>query len=111
MDLGGPVWHASVRSLQPVGDRTLRRMSATVLEGVGDPRLGEWFQRETAMHHRRRLSIAEEAVVGPVVDVRGTDEARRRAVALGDLLRLVPDEILVDEIGRSGAVQEENSGY
>ena len=33
-------------------------------------------------HIRRRLSAAEEARVGPVVDIRGTEEARRRYLAV-----------------------------
>lgn len=42
-----------------------------------------------AFHLRRRLSIREAAEVGPVIDVRGTDEAGRR---LGAIWRFVPDE-------------------
>ena len=100
MGLGGPVWHASVRSLRPVPERELRRMTATVLDGVGDRRRGEWFQRETAIHHRRRLSAAEEAVVGPVVDVRGTPEAVARYGPLAELglLSMMTADVLADEL-------------
>jgi len=81
LELGGPVWHASVRD--PTG-----RLSADALEarareelaGVGDPSLGEWMELGDVgvLHIRRRLSVDEAPSVGPVVDVRGTWEATRR---------------------------------
>lgn len=55
-----------------------------------------------AFHVRRRLSVAEERAVGPAVDIRGTDEARARAAALGGLLRFAPPDMLADEIGSAG---------
>jgi hypothetical protein len=49
---------------------------------------------------RRRLSEREELLVGPAVDVRGTDEAMRRALLLPpDRLALVPDWLLLEELG------------
>ncbi len=51
-------------------------------------------------HLRRRLTDAEAAPIGPVLDVRGTPEAHRRLRALPrKLLRLVPAEALADEAG------------
>jgi hypothetical protein len=101
MNLGGPVWHASVRSLRLVPERELARMAAKVLDGVGDRRRGEWAAHEGQfLHLRRRLSAAEEAVVGPVMDVRGADEARRRALAVpADFLALAPADIVDEELG------------
>lgn len=57
-----------------------------VLAGVGDASLGEWAEAgERAWHVRRRLSAAEEALVGPALDRRGTDEYERRlAAAMAD---------------------------
>jgi hypothetical protein len=70
------------------------------LGGVGDASLGEWREwTGKAFHIRRRLSAAEERRSGlTVVDVRGTPEAARRAESLGDLLRLVPPQVLADEV-------------
>jgi hypothetical protein len=102
MGLGGPVWHASVRSLRLLPERELARMAGRVLDGVGDGRRGEWTHRLGAFHHlRRRLAAAEEATVGPVVDVRCTPEAVRRSGPLAELglLALVPGEVLADELG------------
>jgi hypothetical protein len=52
-----------------------------------------------AFHVRRRLSASEEAHVGPVLDIRRTGEAVRRAERLGSLLALAPAEVLADELG------------
>lgn len=49
------------------------------LSGVGDAAAGEWREiGEKAVHLRRRLTVDEAALVGGVVDVRGTAEAMRR---------------------------------
>lgn len=56
---------------------------------------------ERAFHVRRRLSGAEQAKVGPALDIRRTDEARRRASRLGGMLDLAPPEVLADEIGEA----------
>lgn len=74
-------------------------MANKVLEGVGDKRLGEWVERHESIHVRRRLSASEQLLVGPVVDIRGTDEARQRALVLGDRLRFAPAEVLAEELG------------
>lgn len=74
------MWHASVSH----PNRRIRRKAAEkVLQGVGDPSLGEWHdEREKAYHIRRRLSEREVLAVGPVVDVRGTQEADDRVSRL-----------------------------
>ncbi len=52
-----------------------------------------------AFHLRRRLTASEGKRTGPVADIRGTAEARRRAETLGALLRLAPPEVLAEELG------------
>lgn len=53
------------------------------LAGVGDPTLGEWHEwTGKAYHVRRRLTPEEQQSVGPVVDVRRTEEGFGRARAL-----------------------------
>lgn len=74
--------------------------AAAALDGLGDPALGEWHEWSgRAYHIRRRLTSVEQERVGPVVDIRRTSEAKRRATALGNLLAYVPSEVLADEIG------------
>lgn len=74
------MWHASISShgvAVPVD--ALRRAAHAELAGVGDSTLGEWEEvGEVAFHLRRRLTPAEQAHVGPAVDVRGTWEATKR---------------------------------
>jgi hypothetical protein len=84
MGFGGPVWHCSVSR----GDRTSQRLEAlSVLAGVGDPVAGEWWEvGELATHLRRRLTDAEATSIGPVVDVRGTEEATKRMKAIWSYL-------------------------
>lgn len=56
--------------------------------------------RKTALHVRRRLSVTEVAMVGPVEDIRRTPEARERYLALPEEIRLIlPEEIVRDEVG------------
>jgi hypothetical protein len=100
MNLGGPVWHASVATSGIAIPALLETEARRQLAGVGDPAAGEWTEwTGRAFHLRRRLGAREMPRVGPVVDVRGTPEARRRAARLGDLLRYVPAEVLNDELG------------
>lgn len=79
------MWHASVGKS---GDAASRRLKAlTVLAGVGDASLGEWFSDSpVASHVRRRLSESEAALIGPVVDVRGTDEGASRVSRMAQYL-------------------------
>ena len=95
------MWHVSVSPQQtPLGVATLERVARKEIEGVGDASLGEWMELTgKAFHLRRRLSEVEAVNVGPVVDIRRTPEAARRARALGDRLRFVPPEVWADEIG------------
>ncbi len=54
-------------------------MALAALGGVGDAAAGEWIEfTGFAFHIRRRLTQSEAAEVGPVIDVRGTSEARWR---------------------------------
>lgn len=82
-----------------VSKSTLLRIANRVLDGVGDPGLGEWVEHHKALHVRRRLTEAEALITGPVLDIRRTDEARQRSLALGSRLRFVPAEILENELG------------
>src|SRR5260221_8139800 len=64
------------------------------------PGPGEWTEwTGVAFHLRRRLTASEGKRTGPVADIRGTAEARRRAETLGALLRLAPPEVLAEELG------------
>ena len=101
MNLGGPVWHASVAGsiLKAALEREVERQ----LFGVGDASLGEWREwTGKAFHIRRRLSEREQRTVGPVEDIRRSDEARMRAGRVADRLRLAPPEVLEDELGLAG---------
>lgn len=74
------MWHASVASQQIfLPDEELRRIAFKLLDGYGDAAAGEWEEKgASAFHLRRRLTDVEAELVGPVVDVRGTQEASRR---------------------------------
>jgi|SRR5882724_9397413 len=94
MNLGGPVWHASVAG--SLVKAVLESEAARQLAGVG-----EWREPgEKAFHIRRRLTAREQRLVGPVVDIRRSGEARMRAARLGGLLALAPPEVLAEEIGK-----------
>jgi hypothetical protein len=101
MNLGGPVWHASVAGEGRLWtERLLEAEAERQLAGVGDAELGEWREwTGYAFHIRRRLTRREQRGVGPVVDVRRTPEAFARAARLGELLRMAPPEVLADELG------------
>ena len=97
MELGGPVWHASVAG--SILKAVLEREAERQLLGVGDASAGEWREwTGKAFHIRRRLSDREQRSVGPVEDIRGSDEARMRASRLGGLLALAPPEVLAEEL-------------
>lgn len=80
MQLGGPVWHASIMPRAVwVGYEDLERAAHGLLDGVGDRALGEWTEwTGRALHVRRRLTEQEAKKVGRVVDIRGTREAVER---------------------------------
>jgi len=58
----------------------MRGIAYRELSGVGDAQLGEWTNASPrAFHLRRRLSLQEESIIGPAVDIRGdTAEVERR---------------------------------
>jgi hypothetical protein len=102
MGLGGPVWHVSVHPLRAFyGQVMCARRAEQALAGLGDAGLGEWREwTGFAFHLRRRLSVVEQSRVGPVVDVRRTPEALRRAARIpAQLLAQMPADVLADEIG------------
>ncbi len=84
------MWHASVSSLEMrMSAATLQAEAFRALGGVGDPRAGEWEEwTGRAFHLRRRLNKTEEELVGPAVDIRGTDELDAR---LRRVRHLLPD--------------------
>jgi hypothetical protein len=54
-------------------------MAREELEGVGDPSLGEWEEvTPVAYHLRRRISEKEQKKIGEAIDIRGTDEEKKR---------------------------------
>lgn len=82
------------------GATLCERRAEKELAGLGDPTLGEWREwTGRAFHLKRRLTSDEQARVGPVLDIRRTVEAARRAAALGSRLNLAPPEVLADEVG------------
>jgi hypothetical protein len=98
MNLGGPVWHASVAG--SLIKAVLESEAERQLAGVGDAPLGEWREvGQKAVHIRRRLTAREQRLVGPVMDIRRSDEAKMRAARLGARLSMVPAEVLTEEIG------------
>lgn len=100
LELGGPVWHVSVAAPGLAIPAMLEQECRRQLVGVGDASLGEWTEWSgRAFHLRRRLSVREQREVGPVVDVRGTPEALRRAERLGSLLAYAPAEAIAEELG------------
>lgn len=75
-----------------LGPEELQRLALDELVGVGDADLGEWIKSVDlgpfgwSVHVRRRLSAEEERLVGPVIDIRGTDEAAERLWKVAKLL-------------------------
>ena len=75
---------------------TLRRFALEALEGVGDADLGEWEEwTGRAFHVRRRVSAVEQEQVGDAVDIRGTEEARRRIGRVARFARQSPQGVAV----------------
>lgn len=107
MGLGGPVWHASAAPTSRIvsfGPEILAFHAFAALEGVGDAALGEWTEfTGYAFHVRRRLSAAEQSVIGPVVDIRGTPEARWRAEKVRKYVRRgrMGEAVWLEETGQS----------
>lgn len=79
------MWHVSVAPASKIAlsPNTLRAWALRELDGVGDVTRGQWEEwTGRAYHVRRRLSEAEEAVIGPAVDIRGKPEALERLAAV-----------------------------
>ena len=71
------------------------------LRDVGDAVLGEWVEHGAlATHVRRRLSSAEVLRHSMVMrDIRNTDEAHDRLLALPERLRgILPQHVVVEEL-------------
>jgi hypothetical protein len=102
MCLGGPVWHASAapyKSTFSPSKHELRALALKALEGVGDASLGQWEEwTGKAFHVRRRLSAEEQKDVGPVVDVRGTQEAFERAIRARKIAPYIPIQMIQAEL-------------
>lgn len=102
MGYGGPVWHVSVAPRATPHAPTVDRVAVAraVLDGVGDAHAGEWADpRPLAYHLRRRLSAAEAAAIGPVVDIRGTIEAATRVQVLAPFVNDIVLRLAVEEAG------------
>ena len=70
-----------------------------MLSGVGDESQ-EWEEwTGYALHIRRRLTDEEAEPIGEVLDIRGTPEARARAVRMGQEIERIPPDMLADELG------------
>jgi hypothetical protein len=71
------------------------------LAGAGDASRGEWPEpTPAAFHLRRRVSVAEERITGPLRDIRGTAEAAERFGRMApDLAARVPATVLARELG------------
>ena len=76
----------------------MRELALSALEGVGDEVAGQWEEfTGKAFHIRRRLTIEEQALVGPAVDVRGTQEALNRINAVRIVMPYLPVQTLMAE--------------
>ena len=72
----------------PLSADVLRSHAMSALDGVGDRTLGEWEEWTGRSYHiRRRLTAADQILVGPVVDIRADQsEVRRRLYPVRHLL-------------------------
>lgn len=103
MGFGGPVWHASIAWLanQRPKTKVLRNIADELLKAVGTPDQ-QWEElRPRAFHLRRRLTALEQTYTGVAQDIRGTREAKWRAVRMGEWLQRIPPDLLREEL--SGA--------
>ena len=66
-----------------------REIALKELLGVGAVLLGQWEDvTGTVFHLRRRLTAGERKDIGEALDIRGTDEAERRWLAVQRFLPL-----------------------
>lgn len=78
--------------------RIRRRLALKALSSVGDP-TAQWEEdRPLAFHVRRRLTQAEQAITGPVRDLRGTAEGRERWEAQRAVLPLAVYDMAMEEL-------------
>ena len=57
----------------------MKSVALETLKGIGARHLGEWHEDSPVAYHiRRRLTPVESGYTGPVVDVRGTENAKVR---------------------------------
>ena len=94
------MWHASAGSFALSRD-SIEAHARRMIRGVGDASLGEWVERErttpqgiAVVHVRRRLTPAEQVQVGPVRDIRGTPELRRRAATISRQIGVPADRLM-----------------
>jgi hypothetical protein len=100
-DYGGAVWHSSAAPLpgQRLRSGALRMLALRSLADVGD-RVYEWDEwTSRAYHVRRRLTPDEQAVVGAVLDLRGTEEGWARWQAMRDHLPEPALRLALEELG------------
>lgn len=101
MGFGGPVWHVSVFGRFGAPNWTLlEEIARHELRGVGDAAKGEWLERGTAFHIRRRLTEAEMRTGGikAVCDIRGTDEQEARIARMRPFLPAPMSSLSVAEL-------------
>ena len=73
------MWQASIFQPDPAGAADLAALAHRALAGVGDPQAGEWLEEKRGFVCLfRRLTPAEAKKVGPIRDIRDTEEAGRR---------------------------------
>lgn len=78
----------------------LRCLALRHLAGVGD-RAHEWAEdTDRAYHVRRRLTPEEQAVIGAVLDLRGTAEGWERFERMRDQLPDLAFRLVLEELGR-----------
>ncbi len=99
------MWHASV---QHPNQKVGLRIAMNAVKGLGDASKGMWQTPggSNVMHFRLRLNSDEEAITGPAIDLRGTEEAVARAdAAMTAIKHLGPQAIdvmrhaILDETG------------
>ena len=83
------MWHASVSFRSPRSGRVCRAALQKALKGVGIDSL-QWVEEGNGgiWHCRRRMTTAEQKLVGAPIDIRGTMEHRSRANAMASLFNV-----------------------
>lgn len=83
------MWHVSAQ--HPAGEDASLDACYAAIEDVGDAEKGEWVEegvRWPLMHIKRRLSDAEDELVGGIQDLRNTKAQR---VRVRELLAAAPE--------------------